>query len=369
MITMPQNTHRYWLVLLCLFGLLPTANAQIADATALFRDGQIDAAHAMLDELQAQYPNDVDYMLLRAQIYAQQGRIEPALSELRTATSIAPRYEDLWRLRYALLRDARTDDFKDEQLLVATRAAQLFPDATWWRVPVLRSEIEWQVLVGAGYDRLDNDAPSWNQQFIEISRQQDGYGRHHLGIARDERFSTSDITLRIGSDFRFADHWLAGIGATNASSPQFSADSSYRLYLGRNFERGWVATLSAQRRNFSSATVSTTSALIERYVGEFRFAYSLAVGHLHSAGNSLGHSFTSNWYFNDSASIAIAINSGEEAEAIGPGRVLETRVRGITLSGHRDVNDRLTLKWWLGTHDQGDFYRRQFLGMAFSITL
>lgn len=365
---MMHKTLLLW-PLLCLFAPFPAANAQIADATALFRDGQIDAAHAMLDELQAEYPGDVDYMLLRAQIYARQGRTEPALSELRTATSIAPDYEDLWRLRYALLRDAKADDIHEEYRTVATRVAELFPDAAWWRVPDHPPEIEWQVLVGAGYDRLDNGAPSWKQQFFEISRQQDGLGRHHLGVARDERFSTSDVSLRIGSDFQFAERWLAGASASTASNPQFSADSSYRLYLGRVFEHGWTATLAAQRRNFSSATVTTTSALIERYVGEFRFAYTLAVGHLHGADHSLGHNLTGNWYYSDKASIALALNSGEEAEAIGPGRVLETRVRGITLSGHQELNERLTLKWWLGTHDQGDFYRRQFLGLAISIAL
>lgn len=356
-------------VLYCLFGNCPAASAQIADATALFRNGEIKAAHAMLDELQSEYPDDVDYMLLRAQIYMRQGRIEPALAELRVATSLAPDYEDLWRLRYALLKDKASDELLEERQQVSAAVAQQFPEALWWRAPVLQPEVSWDVLVGGAYDRLDNGSPSWNQQFFEISRQQDGYGRHHLGISRDERFSSADITFRAGSDIRLGEHWLAGIGAAAASSPAFSADSSYRITLGRIFEDGWTASLSAQRRNFSSATVSTTTALVERYVGEFRFAYSLALGHLHGAGNSLGHGLTSSWYFNDDASVAVSINSGEEAEVIGPGQILESRVRGITLSGHRELNDRLTLKWWLGFHDQGDFYRRQFLGMAFSIAL
>ena len=58
---------------------------------------------------------------------------------------------------------------------------------------------------------------------------------------------------------------------------------------------------------------------------------------------------------------------GGQAESLGNGQVLETDVRGITLNGRRAINERVAIQWWLGLHEQGDFYRRRFLGMAVSI--
>ena len=60
---------------------------------------------------------------------------------------------------------------------------------------------------------------------------------------------------------------------------------------------------------------------------------------------------------------------GREAEPIGGGQVLETDVKGISLRGRQQFNERFGLQWWLGVHDQGELYRRQFVGMAFSIRI
>ncbi|MDH3442117.1 MAG: hypothetical protein OEM63_15260, partial [Gammaproteobacteria bacterium] len=58
---------------------------------------------------------------------------------------------------------------------------------------------------------------------------------------------------------------------------------------------------------------------------------------------------------------------GREAEAIGGGQVLETDVKGFSLNGRHQFNERIGLQWWLGIHNQGELYRRHFVGMAVSI--
>lgn len=356
-------------VLLCAIGYSPSSSAQISEVTEIYRSGDTDAALVMLDELRATYPDDVDYMLLRAQIYAQLSNEELALDELRIATTTAPDYEDPWRLRYSLLVRAEGDHYEAERHTVMQQVRSRFPEAEWWQVAESDSRAQWTALVGAGYDRLDNGAPAWNRQFIEVSRDSAFSGRHRINVSRESRFSTSDTVLLVGSDFSLADHWQIGADLAAASNPEFLANSVLGAYVGRSFERGWGITLAYRHRNFSTVNVGSTTVTAERYVDAFRFAYSLSASHLSGAGNSLGHSFTSSWYYNDRSSIGLSISAGTEAEAIGPGRVLESRVRGLVVSGRRELNQKLGLQWWIGLHEQGDFYRRQFLGMAISIKL
>lgn len=83
----------------------------------------------------------------------------------------------------------------------------------------------------------------------------------------------------------------------------------------------------------------------------------------------MGHTLTTNWYFNDVASIGVTLSGGEEAEAVGNGAVLKTDVRGVSLSGRYQLGERYTLQGWIGTHEQGDLYRRRFLGLAISIRI
>lgn len=115
--------------------------------------------------------------------------------------------------------------------------------------------------------------------------------------------------------------------------------------------------------------MGSTMGTVEKYLGDFRIAYALGLSHLHGASNSLNHSLTANWYYSDRSSIGISLNTGEETEAIGPGQVLETDVRGVSVSGRRRLTNRLGLQWWLGLHEQGDYYRRQYVGMALTIQL
>ena len=78
------------------------------------------------------------------------------------------------------------------------------------------------------------------------------------------------------------------------------------------------------------------------------------------------HALTVDWYFSDRSSIGVGLNTGEEVEAIGAGRVLETDVRGISLRGRRQLNRRIGLQWWFGWHEQGEVYERTYLGLALS---
>ena len=331
--------------------------------------GNLDAALDDLNVLRAEYPYDVDHVLARARLLARQGKDQAALTDLRQGVALAPDYEEVWRLRYQIL--ARQPDDRSQLELEAVRldAANRFPDASWWQLPDERPETGWSAQVGAAYEDLDNNLSSWGQQFVELSREHDAHGRYYLGLARDDRFGNADLTISFGGQRQFGNGWSAGLGVAFVDDPQFQPDYGYSANLGKSLANGWVLNLQYRRREYETATVGTTTGLMEKYVGEFRIAYALGLSHLHGASNSLGHTLTANWYYNDRSSIGLSVNTGEETEAIAPGQVLETDVRGLSVTGRRDISERLTLNWWLGLHDQGDFYRRQFLGMALTIRL
>lgn len=346
------------------------------DPSVLFRKARVqrylgdpDGALQTLDELRQRYPYDVDYALARAQVLDSQGRDTEALDELRVATRLAPDYEDVWQLRHTLLLRQNNDVARLELETLSQEAAQRFPRARWWRVSDPENDADWSLLLGAGHDSLDNGSPSWQQQFIEVSRSSDTIGNYRIGIARDERYNESDLTVRVGGDVSFSSDWFAGFQISSASSPSFQPKFGYSASVGRSLGKGWVGNVGYRRREYDSVTVGSMNATVEKYIGDFRIAYVLGRSHLHGASNSLNHTATANWYIDDRSSIGLSMSTGEEAEAIGPGQVLQTEVRGLSLNGRRQLTDRFGLQWWLGIHDQGDIYRRRFLGLAVSIQL
>ena len=331
--------------------------------------GDIDAAMEDLDLLRATYPEDVDHALARAQLLARQGNDQDVLIDLRQGVALAPQYEEVWRLRHQLLLRQQDERSLVELEAVRSEAANRFPDASWWQVEDEPPVATWSVLVGAAHEDLDTGLSSWGQQFVEVSREDEVHGRYFVGLARDERFDNADLTISLGGQRQFGVGWSAGLDLAIVDDPQFQPDYGYSAFVGKSLADGWVANLQYRRREYDSATVGTTTGRVEKYVGDFRFAYALSLSHLHGASNSLGHSLTANWYYDNRSSIGLSLNAGEEAEAVGPGQVLETDVRGMTITGRREISDRLALHWWLGMHDQGDFYPRQYIGMALTIRL
>jgi len=352
-------------------GALATA-ANAASPGERFREtqqlvhaGKPDAALAILDELRQQYPNDVDYSFARAQALASMGRDREAIAELRIASSLAPDYEDVWRLHYAIL--AAQTDKHDRTALEELRqaAAERFPLATWWQAP--KDTGQWTILVGTVYDDLSNGLPSWNNQFLEITHTDQDRNQYGLRLGRDQRFKTTNYSLGLRAEHRSQSGWFAGAGIYKADEPVILPDLSYDMHLGIALDEGWVAQVGYRRRDYQAVTVSSLTGTVEKYYGEFRFAYALTRSHLHGVTSFFNHNLTTNWFYSDRASISATLSSGREAESLGNGQVLESTVRGLSIGGRYRVGERYGLQWWIGIHKQGDLYRRRFLGMAVSI--
>ncbi len=331
--------------------------------------GESGLALDILDQLRKRHPMDVDYALARAQILARLGRDADALDDLRNAVELAPDYEEVWQLRYTLLSRQRSEEARLEYDALLGEVSLRFPDATWWQTENRDNAAHWSIVAGAGQQKLSNGSPSWNEQFVEVSRDQGSWSRYRIGIYRDERFDNADISVMLGGDFTFASYWLAGLDVRFSSGADFQPDLDWSANIGRSFDDGWVVGFRYRHREYPNTSVTSATATVEKYLGNYRVAYALGVSRLPAASNLLNHSLTINWYYNDRSSLGVTINGGKEAEAIGPGQVLETDVRSASLGGRRQLTDRFGLQWWLGLHDQGDYYRREYLGLAVSIRL
>jgi YaiO family outer membrane protein len=346
---------------------LSTPAQRFAEAQSLRQSGNADASLALLDALRKEFPFDVDYAFGRAQVLAELGRDEEALRELRAAVVLAPDYEDVWILRDRLLARQDSAAARNERAAVRSEAAKKFPDSSWWRAPADGSG--WRLLVGAGFDDLSDDLPSWNNQFIELQLQRSESSLYIARLGRDERYSTADVNIGLGVEHLWNSGWFAGAELSSASSPDYVPELGLRLHAGKSLENGWVADFGFSRREYAAETVNSLFAIVEKYRGDWRYAYQIDWSRLQGTSDFFGHRLTANRYYSDASSIGLSVSFGDEAEALSSGRVLETTVRGVAINGNHELNDRFGILWWLGTHEQGDFYRRRFVGMAISIRL
>lgn len=331
--------------------------------------GRQEVALQELDILRIEYPRDVDYALARGRLLGQMQQDEEALQELRIATGLAPSYEEVWRLRFDLLSRQSNIEAQTERETLRREAARRFPKSRWWREQQAGDESQWTVFVGASREDLDNGLPDWGHQFVELTRESADEPRLGLRIGRDVRNDKSDVTLGLNAEFEWSSAWFGGIDLGISGDPNFQPETAFSGHIGRPLDDGWVADLRYRRRDYPTAAVDSVIGTIEKYYGDFRFAYSPGLSKLDGSSSFMNHVATVNWYYNERANVGITISTGKEAEAIGIGQVLETDVKGLVLNGRQPLSERFGMQWWFGYHEQGDFYRRRFLGLAISFRI
>lgn len=329
--------------------------------------GTYPAAAREYEALRSEFPENVDYAFGYAQVLALQGDDKDALNVLRRATKLAPGYEDVWRLYHQLLSQESDDNSSAELSLARSEIARRFPNADWRHEAPRTESPDWIVLAGGSVEHLSDGLPGWNSQFAQLNYAHSNLRQIFVRSAREERFDKTDIQLALGIDWKLPQKWLGGGGVAMVSDANFLPELQYELHLGRSLARGWAFDIRYRRRNYQTAVVDSYIGLVERYVGDFRVALSTGLSHPHGAGNSLAQTVYFNWYATETTALGLSFAYGEEAEAIGAGQILETKVQGITLTGRHKLHRRLTLDWSLGAHEQGDFYRRQYAGVAVSV--
>ncbi|MDZ7770862.1 MAG: YaiO family outer membrane beta-barrel protein [Woeseiaceae bacterium] len=338
--------------------------AQFARAQQLLRDDEPAAALQDFSALAARYPENVDYALGQAQALARLGRTRDANEELVRGIALAPDYEALWRIRFSLVA-AHPQIFDNDELeTLRDDARQRFPSATWWQRTNSTSDYRGQVMLAASVESLSNNQPDWSNQSLRIDWKATDSLQVFASVGRSERFNEPDTSVSAGGRVEFLDLWHAGLELDYTNSARFLPDSSYTAYAGRRFDHGWVGEVRAQRRNYDTATVTIWSARTERYFSDYRAAYTLYVSRLHGLANAVSHAFTLDWYRTADFSAGVTVAFGDENEAIGPGLVLESSVASITINGRYALNRRFGLNGWIGVHEQGDFYRRQYAALA-----
>jgi YaiO family outer membrane protein len=328
--------------------------------------GATEPALAQFEALVADFPTDADYLLGLAQMQARLGRNAAAVETAERALRLAPNYEDVWQLRLQLA--ARGEDETTVAALRAQAAAR-FPAASWWREAPPSIEYRRWLSASSDVDRLSTGAPDWSRQLLRLDWQTGGGGVLFAELSRSSRFEESDRSLSAGALLKALPEWQIGAALGVTADARFVPERELSVDALRAWTAGWGTAFGFRTRDYATGAVSSYSVTGEKYLSNYRIAYRLDRARLSGADSALTHALTLAWYPRDRRNLAVTFGAGEEIETIALGQLLRTSVANVTLTGNEALSERLSLRWWLGTHEQGDFYRRNYAGLSVRIGL
>lgn len=341
-----------------------TPHDRFLRAQALARAGEPAAALAIYSQLAAQYPENVDYLFGEAQTRFRLGDPVRALQLTGRARQLAPGYEDVWRLEYQILTRstaANAGQLRDFRAAARSR----FPQAGWIRDGVQAQATAWHWESGMTREYLDNGAEDWQHIYLYVDHETPADSALSLTLSEYRRFSKTDREVAVGGSVTIATSWLLNGTVRHSPNAEFLAESAVDAGVGRLLGGGWIAGVGVAHRRYAGDSVNTWRAQLERYFGRFRAAYRLDRTRLETAASSsLMHSAVLNYFADSGSRYSLTVAAGDEVEVIAPGRLLNMNISAIALSGRHPVGSGLSIVWRIGTHRQGEIYRRSHVGLS-----
>lgn len=229
-------------------------------------------------------------------------------------------------------------------LLPAAGAAAACPERSAWR----------SLDFGGRVEQLSPSSPDWTDVFLEY---QDIYGPRTGWLARitqSSRFGQDDTTAALGGHFPLTPADTVSLEGSYAPSANVLAESSLQGSWNHAWGGGWGTQLGVRQTRFTNTTVTVGEAMLERYVGNFRFAYSYVPSDSTTAGSADGHRLQGGYFYGSFSSVQAILAAGTEVDIAGSTTVTATDVRSAALFGVQELSCDWGLGWNVGyTENRG----------------
>ena len=222
--------------------------------------------------------------------------------------------------------------------------------------PALALEMEG----GLSYENLDKGKPDWKSAYVEAAHdfapRQTLYGQ----VRETERFDFRDKEIAAGYYHPLSSTFTGQVEASHSPEHNVLPESSVYAGLSWQFGSGWVVSGGGRYNTYTDNDARVLNASLERYFGSFRAFYALFNGKPQGASSAsaqrVGMDF---FYCGERCRIGAGATWGREVEYVGPPTgIITSDVRAFGLYGRHWFTPEWAVTWDLGTHEQGDLYRR-----------
>lgn len=213
---------------------------------------------------------------------------------------------------------------------------------------------------GVTHEELTNDRPDWDSVYVEGAH--DFAPRQTLyGVVREvDRFDLRDTEIGVAYYQPFGASWTGQFEASYSPDHNVLAETSVLGQFAWAIGGGWVVSGGARFNEYTDTGTRLLLAGVERYFGSYRVAYTAYNGKPDGASSAPSHRLAfDRYYFDERSRIGVSVAWGSEVENVGPPTgVIVTEIRAITVVGRHWLTPKWALAWEVGTHEQGDYYRR-----------
>lgn len=213
---------------------------------------------------------------------------------------------------------------------------------------------------GFSHEKLTHHYADWDSVYMEathsFAERQTLYG----GLREVQRFGLHDSELGAGYYHPFSSRLTGQVEASMSPQHHVLPKSSAFGQLAFQLADGWVASGGLRHTEYTATSTRLVTATLERYFKGYRAFYTVYNGKPDDIGSATAHRIgLDRFYFGERSRTGFAITRGREVENVGPPiGIITSHVLAFAVLGRHWLSPDWAFTWELGTHEQGDLYRR-----------
>jgi YaiO family outer membrane protein len=215
-----------------------------------------------------------------------------------------------------------------------------------------------EVRAEAQRENLDHGQPDWREELLQFAWKPRRDTSLSAGARATERFDLKDREGFAAAYVPIAGRTVLHLEGSASSTHHVLPKGSGLAEIAIPFGTGWVGSIAGKYARYDTGNVRMASGTLEKYVGDYRLAYTGYLSRPEGAGWTPAHRFAASWYRGTLTFITLSYATGREVESL-PGGLLVTDVRGASLVGGYELQPNWGITLELGQVRQGDLYTRR----------
>ncbi len=219
---------------------------------------------------------------------------------------------------------------------------------------------------GFNPERLDNGQPDWSETWASLAHR-DGGGRVWIGrLAYVRRFDKEDVSGLATAYLPVGKRVVLLVEGGGSPSHEFLARWTGMTQLQLVLGRGFGLLVGARRTSWGSSRVDAFYLGAEKYIGNFRFAYTFSPTRSNVAGDGYGHLVQVGWFYGERSRVTLAYGHGKETYRPDLGVASASQTDGLAVFGRQMLSSRLGLGYSVSWTRQQALYDREGVSLALS---
>jgi len=229
------------------------------------------------------------------------------------------------------------------------------------------SPTPWEFRAEAQHDNLDHGQPGWSEELLQLAWKP-RRGLAILGGARaTDRFDQRDREGYAAGYLPLTAATTLHIEASASGTHHVLARDSGLAEVAQELGGGWVASLGGKLARYDTGDVRIGSLTIEKYLGEWRLAYTGYLSRADDGGWAPAHRLSATWYRDTLTFVTASVAAGREVENVPPQGLVSTDVRAYALGGGLKLGEAWGVSLDAGHVRQGDLYTRRYARLGLRV--